>query len=909
MALIPAKKTLGLKPADPLGARFCEYFNHPWNFIFAPVPAAGEKTQWKTENRYPLQPRNLWAIYKDPKAIVGLRFGRETRYALIDIDRGSDYHPDNNPERFQLVLIAAEKIGLCRHMIVQSSESGGLHVYFFLSEPVPTFGLACALKFALLDEGLQLHAGQLEIFPNVKPYSKAKPTDYNGHRLPLQAGSWLLDADKAPVTQDISQFLDWADQDATQQDMEALEDAIAAATGRQKLVYIPGKTNKAELWKQHLENRITEGWTDSDQTNELLKDFVCYGIVFLGLSGEALIDYVVKTATTAPGYEHYCSHKHEIRQRAADRATSTERNQFYTPYRSNPPRKATYRETYSDVPNPTAANNLVPFHNLINEQRSSMAHERIQNALAHLKATKSLPLAATVRAKAIVATIKAHRGVTVSNKTLYKKNYLPLWHPNFDDKGCGINELEQDSGTSSLSSLTDEATSAFLIETPEAAPEGDLPENSTPPPYMKVGGDLLSAPDAPQGHLGAANSNLKQGGFGGDFAAVSDVLEPLGVASEVAATPLTDLEDKAPEVAVPTPELTTEPSVEPIDELRTEPPADLWCLTRIRLEARSKALKAVKQQACAFKRLFSYEERVLRETLAKMRIFWESGERVLMDEVTAWVETTAGLLMTDSGPALVSEVQFPPPSFPASFPPTTVSEPTPIDNETDQSEKEISDELAAKILAKMAAMESVWLNADYESDQVSSDNEADPKDNPSPNDFTPPTEVYIAEAEPDYSVDAGAASELQKEPDALPLNDSWSEQYSLDATRDENVWEEIWEKVEEEESDLYWSYYDLDDLDLTTTPTSDESTIVEKEPSPAWRLLSASEQAGIESLNPQVSFEEWKEVERAVLTTTGEEVIILDFFENNGILIAIIEYLSDGSQGTSDLDFLRPSPQ
>ncbi len=96
---------------------------------------------------------------------------------------------------------------------------------------------------------------------------------------------------------------------------------------------------------------------------------------------------------------------------------------------------------------------------------------------------------------------------------------------------------------------------------------------------------------------------------------------------------------------------------------------------------------------------------------------------------------------------------------------------------------------------------------------------------------------------------------------------------------------------------------------LTTTPTSDESTIVEKEPSPAWRLLSASEQAGIESLNPQVSFEEWKEVERAVLTTTGEEVIILDFFENNGILIAIIEYLSDGSQGTSDLDFLRPSPQ
>jgi hypothetical protein len=246
MALIPAKKTLGLKPADPLGARFCEYFNHPWNFIFAPVPAAGEKTQWKTENRYPLQPRNLWAIYKDPKAIVGLRFGRETRYALIDIDRGSDYHPDNAPERFQLVLIAAEKIGLCRHMIVQSSESGGLHVYFFLSEPVPTFGLACALKFALLDEGLQLHAGQLEIFPNVKPYSKAKPTDYNGHRLPLQAGSWLLDADKAPVTQDISQFLDWADQDATQQDITFCSSSQSRQEGGVLMSTPP------HIWVRHL---------------------------------------------------------------------------------------------------------------------------------------------------------------------------------------------------------------------------------------------------------------------------------------------------------------------------------------------------------------------------------------------------------------------------------------------------------------------------------------------------------------------------------------------------------------------------------------------------------------------------------------------------------------------------------
>jgi hypothetical protein len=35
------------------------------------------------------------------------------------------------------------------------------------------------MKFALLDEGLQLGCGQLEIFPNVKAYNKNKPTNYN----------------------------------------------------------------------------------------------------------------------------------------------------------------------------------------------------------------------------------------------------------------------------------------------------------------------------------------------------------------------------------------------------------------------------------------------------------------------------------------------------------------------------------------------------------------------------------------------------------------------------------------------------------------------------------------------------------------------------------------------------------
>jgi hypothetical protein len=678
-------------PADPLGARFCRIFNHPWNFIVAPVPEPGRSPSWRTENRYPLQPRNLWELYKNPDILVGLRFGHKTSYALIDIDRGSPYHPKNNPENFRLVLRAAEEIGLCRYTLIQSSDSGGLHVYFFLPEPVPSFGVACALKFALSDGGCQLKQGELELFPNVKAYNKNKPTDYNGHRLPLQAGSWLLDTDLTPVTNDIETFLDWADFDAAQQDMEVLLDAIATATARQKATsYNRSASGNAQEWKRHLETRMEQGWTGSEQTNDLLKDFVCYGRVWMGLSGEALIDYVVAIATNAPGYEQYCSHQQEIRQRAAQWVHSTEANQFYTPYCSIPPRLATYRETYNNVSNPDAANNIIAFRNPINEERRAQAHERIKNARAHMETTNTLPLTATARAKALVATIKELFGVTVSHKTLYKSSYLVLWHPKDDNKGCGINDLSTNLDTSSSSNLAEIITSEKLIELPEALPLEDSQKIPTPPPYMKVC-DELSAPDAPQGHQGAAD--LKQGGVGGvggDFAASPGDLEPLEIAKEGCMTSPTVVENPSASDAVQihreienpalvesevfisadaTNDSTSSPAedsatvaTEPTTEAVSEPQRDLWRITKIRLEATVKAQKQLRWKALSAIRPFTGEERERYETLFKMQFFSQSGEPILMEEVTAWASATPGVIMTDSGPALVDEVQSNAPS-------------------------------------------------------------------------------------------------------------------------------------------------------------------------------------------------------------------------------------------------------
>ncbi|MBD1835141.1 hypothetical protein H6F61_21225 [Cyanobacteria bacterium FACHB-472] len=503
-----SRKELPLSPADPVGARFCEYFNHQWSFISAPVPEPGNKPQWTTQNSYPLEPRNLWETYKDPNIILGLRFDRETRYALIDIDRGSDYHPNNDPEKFQLILQAAEKIGLCRQLPVQSSSSGGLHIYFFLSEPVPTLALACAIKFALQDQGLQLSAGQLEIFPNVKPYNKEKPTNYNGHRLPLQVGSYLLDTDLQPLTNDISRFLDVASMHATKQDMSQLREALAAALQRQKLSYHPNTTSKAEVWKQHLETRISEGWTAPGQTNKLLKDFGTYGVVWLALSGQQLINYIEKTAINAPGYQQYCSHQHEIGKRAKEWAHAAE--SFYVPYCSYPKRSRTYSDTFNKDTSSGAANNIVPLSDRINEQRSAQAQERVKNALSHLEATKTLPTAATARAKALIATTKQLFGVTISHKTLYKQSYLDLWHPKSYNQRCEINQPETVSNTSTESEIALVEPLENLIEEPEALSALDSQEIPTPPPYMKVI-NALSASDAPQRHPEAAGSDSKEG--------------------------------------------------------------------------------------------------------------------------------------------------------------------------------------------------------------------------------------------------------------------------------------------------------------------------------------------------------------------------------------------------------------
>lgn len=191
-----------LMPSHPHGARLAQTFHYRWKWIS--TPNTGGHTDWKTNEEYPLKPRVLWSRWQDAATIIGCRFGSSTTYAVLDIDADSQYI-DLIPQ----IQMALETIGIVRTIPLRSSWSGGIHLYLPLPQSYPTFSTACALKQCLEAQGFAIAPGQLEVFPNEKPYGRAwrgEFYEYNGHRLPLQphTGSCLLDGDLQPIGTDLA---------------------------------------------------------------------------------------------------------------------------------------------------------------------------------------------------------------------------------------------------------------------------------------------------------------------------------------------------------------------------------------------------------------------------------------------------------------------------------------------------------------------------------------------------------------------------------------------------------------------------------------------------------------------------------------------------------------------------------
>lgn len=96
-----------------------------------------------------------------------------------------------------------------------------------------------------------------------------------------------------------------------------------------------------------------------------------------------------------------------------------------TAYRSLPAPKPA-QEPYTKPSNQTS----LPFESP-NQQRSKEATERVMQAISHLKNQGKFPDDATARAKAIISASKELSGIGISQTTLHKQSYLPLWHPKY----------------------------------------------------------------------------------------------------------------------------------------------------------------------------------------------------------------------------------------------------------------------------------------------------------------------------------------------------------------------------------------------------------------------------------------------------------------------------------------------
>jgi hypothetical protein len=394
---------------------FLALFPHRFDYIFAPHPNLGETPAWQTESRHPLSDR----LIRQGAYLYGVRFGAETSYCLLDIDAGSAYHPKQDVLAISRIGAALEPLGLVSHIACTSSYSGGLHLYFPFQNPQSSWQLAIVLACLLENAGFKLQPGQLEIFPNPKPYAAdGNFSLFSAHRLPMQMGSYLLNEVYQPIWSDAQTFTNqWK---LTQQrndiDRKAVKQIIKQAQRKHF-----GISGKAEKFINDLNAEIELGWTGYGQTNRLLGRITMRAYIFhhllsggTPLQGEALIKEIVGTAQALPGYREWCRHQHEIEHRAEEWASCIENSRyFHFGDQSKKPKPET------QDPELIAAIDQSPSWN---QRQSAATRDRIRHAIADLLENNTLPVRPTARFQALLR-------YGIGGASLYR--HRDLWHPTY----------------------------------------------------------------------------------------------------------------------------------------------------------------------------------------------------------------------------------------------------------------------------------------------------------------------------------------------------------------------------------------------------------------------------------------------------------------------------------------------
>ena len=431
-----------LLPVSSVANTFSGYFPYLFNWIYSP----SQKIDWHTETRYPLTSRSLWSKHQDKKQIIGVRFGKQTSYAMIDIDRKSPYHPFNSTAKFDSVLQALQSIGLIESIVIRSSGSEGIHLYYPLPYQINTFSLACGIRSALLSHSIEIANGIVETFPNTKSYD----CEFTAHRLPLQNGSYILRNDFAPLSNDIEAFCDrWASA-ADWQDLELLVEQCAIARENYKPKY--ATSGKLNDWRKELEQIIDTGWTATGETNQILFKVCEYARVFMGFEDiTKLVNWVTDKVTQLTGFKTFCNHQKDLLRRVRDWGAWVLEHRF--PMQNSKAKEA-----------------------ITVKKRESQREDTLQrikdvsNSLCDRECDRM-----TIRAMA--QAIAKQAGCSI--KTLY--NNLGLWHPEHKDTVTANiidSQRELQAVTQQQETATNDSTSIVTQNPYEVLRHGSNPPNS-----------------------------------------------------------------------------------------------------------------------------------------------------------------------------------------------------------------------------------------------------------------------------------------------------------------------------------------------------------------------------------------------------------------------------------------------
>jgi len=267
--------------------------------------------------------------------------------------------------------------------------------------------------------GFKLQPGQLEVFPNPKPYATdGNLSLFNAHRLPLQSGSYLLNSAWQPIWSDAQTFVNqWR---FAQQRNDIHRQTLKQILKQAKRKHF-GISGKAEKFVNDLNAEIEVGWTGHGQTNRLLgritmRAYIFHHILSGGspLQGDALVEEIVDTAQSLPGYHEWCRHQHELEQRAAEWARCIENSHYF--HFGEPAPKAAL------TPQDPALVAAVDHAPSWNQRQSAATRDRIRYAIANLLETNQLPIRPTARFQVLLT-------YGIGGASLYR--HRDLWHPQY----------------------------------------------------------------------------------------------------------------------------------------------------------------------------------------------------------------------------------------------------------------------------------------------------------------------------------------------------------------------------------------------------------------------------------------------------------------------------------------------